>query len=421
MIDASLFLNYAVAAAVGTLMGMQRESATAAEGRRRPAGVRTFALVGIWGCLSAQVSQLSGSSVPLAASVGILGAFLTAMFLLESKDGRSGLTTEVSMVVAFLTGVLAFNGRLAMAGALGVVSTLLLSLKLELHAFARNLTREDMFATLKFAILVTVFLPILPDRSYFAPPFDVINPFQIGVFIVLMSAVGFVGYILAKTLGAARGIGLMGLLGGMVSSTAVTLGFTQRSRTDPGQSGPLASAIVAAWTVMSLRTLIVVSTLDLQVGLGIWVPLIAFAAAGACFCLYLYLRNRTPGESGSTPFSNPFELGPAIRFGFLFVIILVASRAAQFFFGDAGIYLSSFAAGLMDVDAVSFSMTRLSTGAGLDAHSAGQAILLALLSNSLLKGGFAVVAGSRELRKALLPGTLLMLAAGCAGAWLAWN
>jgi uncharacterized membrane protein (DUF4010 family) len=169
----------------------------------------------------------------------------------------------------------------------------------------------------------------------------------------------------------------------------------------------------------------VVSLLNLEVGRHLWMPLAAYASAGAVFSLFLFWRDRSPDATARTPFSNPFELGPALRFGLLFILILIASRAAQFFFGNAGIYISSFAAGLMDVDAVSFSMTRLNGAttplggaAPLAAASAGKAVLLAVLSNSLLKGGFAMAAGSRELRLALLPGAVAMLAAGCAAAWL---
>lgn len=419
-----LFLKYAVSLAIGILIGMQREFATGLEAREVPAGVRTFALISIWGCLAAHVAFLTGSPFPLAACLFILGAFLTAVYIVEivgigkPKEGRTGLTTGISALLAFLAGVLAFHGNLALAGALGVVTTLILSLKLELHAFARNLKREDVFATLKFALLGVVFLPILPNRSYFPPPFDVINPFQVGVFMVLISAVGFIGYILAKTLGAARGIGLLGLLGGLVSSTAVTFGFTQRSRTDPALSVALASAILGAWTVMAIRTLIVVAFLDLEIGRRLLAPLGAFSLAGLLYGALLYRRHRKPDGPQPAPFANPFELGPALRFGLLFILILTVSRSAQFWFGRTGIYLSSIAAGLMDVDAVSFSMTQMNKEALHDPVAAAYAVLLAVLSNSLLKGGFALSAGSAELRKAILPGIAAMLGAGGLTVWI---
>jgi uncharacterized membrane protein (DUF4010 family) len=167
---------------------------------------------------------------------------------------------------------------------------------------------------------------------------------------------------------------------------------------------------------MSLRTLIVVTSLDLAVGGRLLLPLGAFALTGALYCLFLFRRDRKPGASESAPFSNPFELGPALKFGLMFMLILTLSRAAQYWFGNVGTYISSLAAGLMDVDAVSFSMTRLSGTLG--AETAANAVLLAVLSNSVLKGMFAMISGSRDLRRAIMPGFALMVAVGCAAAWI---
>ncbi|MEO7425167.1 MAG: MgtC/SapB family protein [Fibrobacteria bacterium] len=417
MDESGLFLKYTAAAAIGTLMGMQRENALGADSGETPAGVRTFALTALWGCLAANTSVLLGSPLCLATAYLILGGFLTANFV-RDRTG-AGLTTGIALLIAFLTGTLAFYGKFALAGALGVVATLYLSLKVELHTFARNLTREEIFATLKFAVLIVIVLPILPHRAYLPPPLDVLNPFEIGLFIVLMSAVGFVGFILAKLLGPARGLGLMGAVGGLVSSTAVTLGFTQRSRTEPALSRRFAQAIVFSWTVMSLRALIVVSGLNLDVAKRIAIPLGAFALAGAVCGLVLYKRGEAPAGDEKSPVANPFEFGPAFKFGLIFVFILTASRAAQYYFGTAGTYVSSLAAGLMDIDAVSISLTRMAGSAGMDVSTAATAILIAILSNSLLKAGFACSAGSRELRRALLLPAAGMIAFACLAAWVA--
>lgn len=279
-----------------------------------------------------------------------------------------------------------------------------------------------IFATLKFALLGVVILPLLPDRTYGHPPFDLLNPFEIGLFVVLISGVGFLGFALAKALGAKRGIGMMGLLGGIVSSTAVTLGFTQRSRSEPALSGELALAILASWTVMFARTAILVSVMNPEVGRRLWFPLGTAAAMGAAWCLYLFRRGNSGPDERKAPFSNPFELGPAFRFGFLFVAILVAARWAQVWFGNVRMYLSSFLGGLVDVDAISFSMTRMAAGVGpgggLDPVTAGNAVLLAALANTLLKGAVAVSTGSPGLRKAIFPGLSLMAAGGAMAEWL---
>jgi uncharacterized membrane protein (DUF4010 family) len=220
--------------------------------------------------------------------------------------------------------------------------------------------------------------------------------------------VQFVGYILAKLLGARRGIGLIGLLGGLVSSTAVTLSFTQRSRNEPAHSDSLSLAILASWCVMLARTLAVVFALNPQVLQMAWAPLSAALVAGLGFCLFLFLRPRQAAEAEAGLFENPFELGPALRFGLLFVVILVAARWAQTAFGNLGMYLSSFMAGLLDVDAISFTMSRMANQGGIDAASAANALLLAALANTLLKGGMSIALGSPGLRRVMAPGTVLM-------------
>lgn len=417
MTEADLFLRYGISLAIGILVGMQREFASGRDDGELPAGVRTFGLIALLGCGAAHVSDRLDSVIPLGAVLILLGALLTCMYLVQVKRGKWGLTTEVAAGVTFLAGVLALEGQMRLAGALGVVTTLILSLKLELHALARNLTQEDVFATLKFAVLGVVILPLLPNRSYLESPFDLINPFKIGLFVVLMLGVQFVGYILAKLLGARRGIGLMGLLGGLVSSTAVTLGFTQRSRNEPAHSGSLSLAILASWCMMLGRTLVVVWALNPEVLLRTWAPMAAALAAGMGYCLFLYLKPRLAAEAEAAPFSNPFELGPALRFGLLFVVILVASRWAQTAFGNLGMYLSSFTAGLVDVDAISFTMSRMAGQGGVEAAAAANAVLLAALANTLLKGGLSISLGSPGLRRVMAPGTLLMLAAGVLAAW----
>jgi uncharacterized membrane protein (DUF4010 family) len=417
MTEADLFLRYGISLAIGILVGMQREFASGGDGGELPAGVRTFGLIALLGCGSAHVSRLMESVIPLGAGFASLAALLTCTYLTQIRRGKAGLTTEIAAAVTFLGGALALEGQLRLAGALGVVTTLLLSLKLELHALARKLTQEDVFATLKFAVLGVVVLPLLPNRAYLQPPFDLINPFKIGLFVVLMLGVEFVGYVLAKLMGARRGIGLMGILGGLVSSTAVTLGFTQRSRREPAHSGSLALAILASWCVMLGRTLTVVWLLNPDVLRESWGPLAAALAAGAGFCLFLYFRHRQAAEAEAAPFTNPFELGPALRFGLLFVVILVLSRWAQTAFGAPGMYLSSFTAGLLDVDAVSFSMTRMAGDGAVAASAAANAVLLASLANTLLKGGMSIPAGSPELRRVLLPGMSFMIAAGVLAAW----
>jgi uncharacterized membrane protein (DUF4010 family) len=144
----------------------------------------------------------------------------------------------------------------------------------------------------------------------------------------------------------------------------------------------------------------------------------ASAAAGLAYCVYLYFSQRT-NEAGEVQVSNPFELGPAIKFGLLYAVILLVSNAARLSpLGDSGLYLSSILSGLADVDAITLSVAELSRGDGLELSTGARAIVLAAMSNTVVKGGIVLSSGSSALRKALLPGFLLMLVAGVGVAFL---
>jgi len=230
--------------------------------------------------------------------------------------------------------------------------------------------------------------------------------------VVFISGISFLGYVLIKVVGSRRGIGLTGLLGGLVSSTAVTLSFSERSEEHPDLSRPFALAITLAWTVMFGRVVVEVAVLNRALLNVVWLPLAAAMAAGLAFCVYYYLAQRTAEES-DVKLSNPFELGPAIKFGLLYAAILVIAKAAQFYFQDAGVYVASAVAGLTDVDAITLSMAELSGSQGsVSVSTAGRAVMLAAIANTLVKGGIALSVGSRGLRRALLPPLVAMLVTG---------
>ena len=229
----SLFFRFGVALFIGLLVGLQREFAHDLDSETHDknfAGVRTFALLGLLGCTGAYLDELFSSGwIFVAIFAGSISLVAVAYFI-SASGGKLGMTTEVAAVMTILVGALCFWDQLALAVAIGVVMAALLSFKLELHGFAERLTREDIIAALKFALITAIVLPILPNESFWPPPFDVLNPYRIWLMVVFISGISFLGYVLFKLVGARRGTTLTGLLGGLVSSTATTLSFSERSR-----------------------------------------------------------------------------------------------------------------------------------------------------------------------------------------------
>jgi uncharacterized membrane protein (DUF4010 family) len=205
----------------------------------------------------------------------------------------------------------------------------------------------------------------------------------------------------------------------MVSSTPLTVSFAERSQEKADLAKPFALAITLAWAVTFVRVMVEVATLNASLLGEVWLPLTMSFTVGLAYCGYLYLAQRTQEEE-EVHFSNPFDIGPALQFGLIYAVVLLISRAAQVYLGDVGIFLSSGISGLADADAVTLSMAELSTGSGgIPLVTAGRAIVIGVMANTVAKGAIVMSIGDSALKRAILPGFLLMLATGIGFAFLA--
>lgn len=410
-----VFYRFGVALAIGLLIGLQREFAhreIVATGEDGPifAGARTFPLMAVLGCAAAFLAYKIAFPAIILGVIAIVGIIIAVAHYHEAREGESGITTEVAALITIVIGALCFYDQIEVAAAVGVAVTVLLALKLQTRRFVAKLEPADVYATLKFAVISVIILPMLPRTGYGPEPFDVLVPFKLWLMVIFISGISFLGYVLIKAVGARRGVGLTGILGGLASSTAVTLTFSQRSRTTSGLNKSFALAILLAWVIMFVRVLVEVAALNRALLAVVWIPITAAMVVSASYCGYLYWRESGSGPEEEDRFKNPFELGPALTFGLLYAVILVGAKAASMYLGDTGIYLSSIAGGLMDVDAITLSMAELSgAGGSLDVRTAARAVVLAAASNTVVKGGLVVATGSAGLRKAIFPGFVLTL------------
>jgi uncharacterized membrane protein (DUF4010 family) len=407
----ALALRFAAALGLGVLIGLERERTQKPEGGF--AGVRTFGLIALAGAMAAYLDGALARPALGIALFAAVAALVVVSAVVTARQGDIGITTEVSALLAFLLGFLCVYGNVTLAAGLAVASGGVLALKQWLHGLARRIESTDVEATLKFAIVTVIILPLVPNENFGPAPLDVINPYKIWWMVVLISGLNFASYILVKVVGAEHGIGVTGLLGGLVSSTAVSLGFAQRSRTQPEQAQALALGILLAWTVMFFRVVLLVvviaPVLAREVALGIGT--LGLLSLG--IVLWLRRRQRSAERASVSTGANPFELGEAIRFGLLFGVVTFVA-AAQVTFGDAGLYLAGALAGLTDVDAIALSMAQLAQSEPASQAAAGRTILIAVLANTLVKGGMAVFMGGPELRRVMLPVTGALLAVGVA-------
>jgi uncharacterized membrane protein (DUF4010 family) len=415
MDDPHLALRFAVALALGMLLGLERERAKGQEGG---AGVRTFALIALAGATAGYLDDRLGLDWLALAVFVAVAALVISLYVVTAARGDLGVTTEVSALLAFLLGMLCARGELQLAAWVAVAMALLLALKDWLHRLARRIEPSDVEATLKFAIVTLIVLPLVPDQNYGPEPLDVLNPYQVWLMVVLISGLNFAAYLLIKIAGAEHGIGIAGLLGGLVSSTAVTLGFSQRSRRAGEDAAALALGILLAWTVMFFRVVIVSAVISPPLGLRLALAMGSLCAVSLGGCYWLWRRQKAKQRGEVNAGHNPFELDEAIKFGLLFGIVLVIARAAQVYLGEAGLYLAAAIAGLTDVDAITLAMANLARGDGEQLAVAARAIVIAALANTVVKSAIAAGAGSPELRRVTLPLSGLLFAAGAAAALL---
>jgi uncharacterized membrane protein (DUF4010 family) len=413
MFDLQLAIRLGAALGLGLLLGLERE-------RKRDAemlfgGVRTFALIALLGALGAYMERELDQTWLIVAAFIAVSALVIMSYATTAARGELGITTEISALLAFIAGALCGWDKVAVASVATVVSLLLLTLKDFLHGLARRVELTDVEATLQFAVISVIILPLLPNETFGPPPIDVINPYKIWLMVVLIAGLNFLGYVLVKVLGGEHGFIVTGMLGGLVSSTAVTLSFSQRSRRDPAMSNPFVLAIVVAWTIMFIRVIVMVALVNWEMARGLALVLGWVAAAGLVISLLLWRRSRSHETGVVTAGANPFELGEAIKFGLLFGVVTVAAKAAEAYLGAAGLYLAGAVAGLTDVDAISLSMANLARTSPQILTIAQRTIVIAVIANTLVKCAMAAFMGAPALRRTIIGVTLLLFAAAGAG------
>ncbi|MFT4830572.1 MAG: uncharacterized membrane protein (DUF4010 family) [Psychroserpens sp.] len=401
-----------VAAGIGFVLGLEREFSKHSEKEELFAGIRTFTIVSLFGFIAALLSFILNEWVFAIGFFGVV--FLVAIaYWIDASKGKTGGTTEFATIFTYLLGGLTLMGFLTESLAFMVIVVVILSLKIKLKSIIGQLTQEEIYAFVRFVVIALLILPFLPDKNY--GPFNVINPREIGWVVVLTSGIGFVGYILMKFLGADRGILLTGIFGGMVSSTVVTWTFSKKSKEAPSLSSNYAMGIFAAATVMIVRVAILVFIFNKALLEGLIVPLFILLFTGLGVTYFFY-NKKTSNErfTEALPLGQPLNIRDALFFGVLYTGILILVSYASSEYGDKGIYLSSAISALTDIDAITISVSKLGRDT-LAILTAQIAIILATISNTVVKIGLALWNGSPHLKKYILIGYGLIFISGLIG------
>ncbi|MDP2758868.1 MAG: MgtC/SapB family protein [Sideroxyarcus sp.] len=424
--------------AIGLLIGLERERNPSAK-----AGLRTFALVAVFGTLAALLSTKLGSPWMLIAGLlAMAGMIVAAYFNTPNGHGKCatpdyetcharfphlnplpqageeaneslrefhvneandpGTTTVVALLMCYGLGAMIWYGLAELAVMLAIGITTLLYFKPELRGLSQKLTRRDLIAVLQFSVLTFIVLPILPDQNF--GPYDAFNPHQAWLMVVLISGISLTGYAALHAIGTRYGAPLLGIFGGLASSTATTLIYAKHAKNNLPMQHLAASVIVIASMVVLVRLLMVSSVLAYS-SLPALLPLfIGGMLAGLIVALYNWRKMRQATELYIPETANPAELHTAIGFGLLYVVVLLITAWMADIAGSQGLYAVALVSGLTDVDAIVLSSLRLLNLGQLSEQQAVIAITIGFLSNLAFKFGMVVFIGGWHLAKQVAVG-----------------
>ena len=395
---------FATALGIGLLIGMERERRSDSA-----AGLRTFSLVSMLGCLFALLAEHSGGPWLLAVGLIVLAlSMIASNFSAQQEEQYRGFTSEAAIIVTYGLGAAVWLGYAQVAVMLALTTTMLLYFKTELKAFSESMTAKDINSMLQFGVLALVILPILPDGNL--GPYGAINPRQVWWLVVLISGLALASYLALRIVGTQHGAALLGIFGGLASSTATTMMFSRHANEHPHLVRMSALVILIANVMVMLRLAVIAGLLAPSLLPSIATVFVCGIAPGVLMAAHGWKILQTAGELPVPEVKNPTELKTALTFGALYALILLAAAWLQDIAGSSGLYIVALASGLTDADASVLSTLRMFNLERIGGQDAVIAATLALLANLVFKIGLLISIGGKPLARYALPG---LLSIGC--------
>ena len=377
------YIKIFISIIIGFIIGLQRELHNLYKNESDLAGARTFAIVSLVGYLSTFISFSPFYGIIILIALG---------YYLNSKDKKTkGITTEISLIATYLLGIM-ISKNIELSIFISVLIVVLLNMKGKLTSYETYISKTDLNAAVTFLLITFIVLPILPNK--YIDKFHLINPYELWFFVVLLSGLSFLGYILNKIWGN-RGIYLAGIIGGLASSTATTITFSQKSTQNPNMSKHTAIAINLANSIMLIRVFVWISIFNMFLVKQLAIPFIISAIVGFGYIYYLAKDNMYKKNETKIDFKNPLELWESFKYGILFGLIFAGVKIGHQYFGDSGTLFVSFIAGITDVDAITISLSKYALN-GLNENIAIWGILIATFTNQIAKLTYSYFVGSRE-------------------------
>ncbi|MBK5264328.1 MAG: MgtC/SapB family protein [Alphaproteobacteria bacterium] len=412
--DINVIRVLAIALTAGLLIGMERgwqyrESPPGS----RVSGFRTFGLIG----LSGGVAGLLPMPLMVILAGGVAATLVAGYLRSTEHDKNVSVTNTIVGLLTFGLGIAATLGFGIQVLAAAAVTTLLLSMRHQLHGWLKGMSAAEIEAIARFALIALVILPLLPDSAM--GPYDALNPRKIWLVVVLVSGLSFTGYVLSRRIGPERGFLITAACGAIVSSTAVTIAFARKLKADVPGEGALIAGIAIASLIMFIRVMLLTAVLMPSVLPSLALAMVPATITAIVFVALALRRTDDGHHGGDMKLGNPLDFIPALILGAMVAGLTVAVRWAETQFGDTGIAILLSIMGLADVDAAVLSMSGLPAGT-LSPRDAGLILAGPVLVNTACKGVLTlIIAPGRKGWRAALPLFASVAASGAGLAFLA--
>lgn len=414
MDQVEIFGRLALAFGIGLMIGIERGwTSRGMESGTRAMGARTFALIGLLGGILALIGEITGDVVTAVGLAGFV-ALVVVVYVTGLKESGRGATTEVAAFLTLILGMIALRGDMAVAAAAAVIVAATLGFKEPFHKWIERIDKDEITAALKLLVISVVILPVLPNEGY--GPGEAINPYVMWWIVVVIAAISFAAHISIRLFGEKAGAAGVGLLGGLVSSTATTIAFARFAASHPTMTRYAAGSIALASTVMFIRSLVLTGILFRDAVDLLWLPLVVAAATSAVIAAILSLGAKKKKGDGELGVNATADIATGVKFVLAFVAVAVVTHYAREYFGSNGALFASALGGLVDVDATNATMARLGAAGSASAVEVATAVIIAVAVNSIAKGAYAVAIAGR----AFLPLSLLVFLPPLAAAALAY-
>lgn len=420
--DLILLEKFIISMVLGGLIGLEREKKIVSRKKGKSirqkgfGGIRTFILISLLGSFSTYAGQTISGVFHIVGFI-IFGVLLAESYFYYSfKLGKGGMTSEIGAIIAYLIGVTCLTADIKLPIAIGIITTMILSLKKRLHRFAYELKESELRATLKFAIIAFIILPFLPQTG--VGPLSFLNLYKVWLFVVIISGITFLGYILNKSIGPKKGFILTGLIGGLISSTSVISSIAKRFKTEARNLEHSVSACVLSYLASVLKISFEIIIINWQLFIRLAVPFLCMMIVG--IPMVYFITKKSPAkfvQDEKIRFKNPFTLKFGLTFGLMISAIFILSELALNTFGDKGVLLTALLAGFAKIDAIAVSMAEFG-GQEITYFYASLAVMIGLFVSAFSKVIYSLIFGGKTFTFKLAPYLLIIAFSGLAASFL---